>query len=288
MTLPATRLPPLGPFSFLDMLDRIERVACEQTEHQDVAIVDHEELGRVLFLDETMQSAAVDERRYHEFLIHPAVALQRNVSSVLVGGAGEGASLRELLRHESIQRIVAVDIDRRLVELAREHLPGWHEGAFDDPRVELRIESIIDTVAATPDCEHDLVVLDLTDPTQEDDDIAFLDDAFFEQLRRVLGPSGLLVMQFGELHAEVAHQTRAAADRLRRVFPWVDFGALSMASFGTTWSFAFAASTQRELVPVDLEDRQFDELELTSYDARSHEAFGELALGSRQGRFGLR
>jgi len=67
----ATRLPPLEPFAFLDMLLPVERVACEQTEYQEVAIVDHAELGRVLFLDSTLQSAEVDERRYHELsLIH--------------------------------------------------------------------------------------------------------------------------------------------------------------------------------------------------------------------------
>ena len=55
-------------------------------------------------------------------------------------GGGEGATLREILRYPSITRAVMVDIDGEVVELCKTHLPEMHQGAFDDPRTEVRHE----------------------------------------------------------------------------------------------------------------------------------------------------
>ena len=112
------------------------------------------------------------------------------VRRVLVGGAGEGATLRELCTFAEIEHILAIDIDGRLMAMVREHLGDWHQGAFDDPRVELRIESVVDTVRTSPDQRFDLAVLDLTDPEEGESDMAFLDAAFFRDLRRVLTRGG--------------------------------------------------------------------------------------------------
>ncbi len=238
-------LPPLRPFAFLDMHGPHRRVACEVSPWQSIAIVDHEELGRALFLDGALQSAALDEGRYHELLIHPAMKLHGAVRHVLVGGAGEGASLRELCRFPSVEQIVAVDIDARLVELVREHLGDWHAGAFDDPRVELRIESVVDTVARSPDAAFDLAVLDLTDPEEDEADMAFLDETFFADLRRVLRPDGVVAMQFGELHPDVEEERRAREARLKAIFPRVEVLGIELASLRTRWGVALATAVER-------------------------------------------
>ncbi|MFU1924427.1 hypothetical protein ACM6PT_45715, partial [Klebsiella pneumoniae] len=68
---------------------------------------------------------------------------------VLIIGGGEGATLREVLSHASVRRAVMVDLDRELVELCREHLFQWHQGAFDDPRLNLVIDDGMRFVATT-------------------------------------------------------------------------------------------------------------------------------------------
>ncbi len=274
MSLTRSDLPPLGPFDFLDMHDVERRVVCESTGLQDVAVVDLAHLGRTVFIDGVLQSAEIDEHRYHEFLVLPAMMVHGNVSRVLVGGAGEGASLRELLRHDP-EKIVAVDIDRRLVDIVREHLPTWHEGAFDDERVELAIESVCSTIARSEDAAFDLVILDLTDPGTGTRDHTLLTTSFFHSVKRVLGPRGLLMMQLGERHPDTWAETAAAADRLGRVFPWLEICALELESFGTTWCFALAGSCPRAYLPDDLERRLHPALaaQLREYDVESHRAF---------------
>jgi spermidine synthase len=108
-----------------------------RTAFQEVAILDTQEYGKMLVIDGRTQSAEEDEYIYHEALVHPAMLTHPEPRQVLIIGGGEGASLREVLRYRSVERVVMVDIDRELVELCQKWLPEWHQGAFQDPRVEL-------------------------------------------------------------------------------------------------------------------------------------------------------
>src|SRR5438105_11818183 len=97
----------------------------EQTDYQLVEIVDTISHGRALYLDNKIQSAELDEFMYHEALVHPAMILSGAPRNVFIAGGGEGATLREVLRHRTVQRAVMVDIDAEAVKACRAHLPAW-------------------------------------------------------------------------------------------------------------------------------------------------------------------
>ncbi|MGH9204623.1 MAG: methyltransferase domain-containing protein, partial [Vicinamibacterales bacterium] len=138
-------------------------IARTKTKFQDVAIQEFEHLGRVLILDGKIQSAEVDEYIYHELLVHPAMLAHPKPRRVLLCGGGEGAPLREILRHPSVESVVMVDIDAELVALCREHLPAWHAKAFDDRRVRVLHADARAFVERT-DERFDVIVNDITDP----------------------------------------------------------------------------------------------------------------------------
>ena len=113
----------------------VTRVLYEgRTRFQEVRIVETRPYGLALFLDGAPQSAVADEFVYHEALVHPALVAHPSPRRVLIAGGGEGATLREVLRHPTVEQATMVDIDGELVELARRHLEPMHRGAFDDPR----------------------------------------------------------------------------------------------------------------------------------------------------------
>ena len=93
-----------------------------------------------LFLDGDLQFASTDEHRYHEALVHPAVG--RAPRSVLVLGGGDGLAAREVLRHASVERVVEVELDPAVLELARTdpRMLAANDGALDDPRVEVVVD----------------------------------------------------------------------------------------------------------------------------------------------------
>ncbi|HUK99897.1 MAG TPA: spermidine synthase, partial [Nitrospirota bacterium] len=109
-----------------------------QTKYQRMEIMDCGSYGRCLVLDGKMQSTLTDEFIYHEALVHPALLTHPNPKRVFIVGGGEGATLREVLRHKSVEYCMMVDIDQEVVEKSKEFLPEWHQGAFDDPRTDLR------------------------------------------------------------------------------------------------------------------------------------------------------
>ena len=83
-----------------------------QSEFQRVQVVETADFGKTLVLDCKTQSAKNDEACYHESLVHPSMLLHPNPRHVYIGGGGEFATAREVLRHKSVEKCVMVDIDK--------------------------------------------------------------------------------------------------------------------------------------------------------------------------------
>src|SRR3989338_9191628 len=120
----------LSPFEgHMHGIDNI--VFYKQTQFQQIEILDTKSYGRCLVLDGKMQSSEVDEYIYHEALVHPAMLTHPHPEKVFIVGGGEGATLREILRHKSVKQVLMVDIDQEVVESCKLYLPQWSQGAFD-------------------------------------------------------------------------------------------------------------------------------------------------------------
>ncbi len=240
--------------------------------YQDAIVAETVAYGRVLFLDGLIQSAQADEAIYHEAMIHPAMMIHGGVRRVLVAGAGEGATLRELVRYPSVEKIVAVDLDRDVIELCKVHLPDWHQGAFDDPRVELRIEDVQDTLRDDSTGVFDLIVLDITDPVEDGPSVDLFTREFYQRVAEKLAPGGLIVLQGGELDPSGMETPRTVRSTLASVFPWVHYVQAFVPSFHCLWGFALAAPTPFELHPSDLDARleTLSDAPLRVYDAFQH------------------
>ena len=104
------------------------------------------EADRIVFLDGVLQSQRSGDAAYHEALVHPAMFAHDNPKRVAIIGGGEGATLREVLKHNTIEKVVMIEIDEMMVKISREYLPEWNdcsniegssETCFDDPRTEM-------------------------------------------------------------------------------------------------------------------------------------------------------
>ena len=160
-----------------------------RTRWQNVLIADTYNYDRVLMLDGAIQSAESDESLYHELLVQPAMLAHDEPRDVLIIGGGEGATLREVLSHASVRRAVMVDLDRELVELCREHLFQWHQGAFDDPRSELLTEDGRAYLERDPSL-YDVVIIDVVDMLDNGPAQALYTRQFYELLHSRLRPGG--------------------------------------------------------------------------------------------------
>ena len=96
--------------------------------------------------DGWVESTLFHEAAYHEALVHPALFAHANPKRVTIIGGGEGASLREVLKHKTVKEAVLLEIDEKIVNLSKEYMPEWSDCSdlngsaswcFDDPRTKL-------------------------------------------------------------------------------------------------------------------------------------------------------
>lgn len=231
-----------------------------QTPFQKVQVLEVAPFGRCLVLDGKTQSSECDEHIYHESLVHPVMLMHPQPRAVFIGGGGEGATLREVLAHRSVTRALMVDIDEQVVELCKRYLPKHHQGAFDDPRAQLRIGDARALLESAPE-KFDVIVLDLADPIEGGPAYKLYTQEFYRMARAKLNPSGLLVTQSGPAsplnHTEAFTVIRKTLDS---VFPRTYAYTAYVPSFMNPWGFTLAALDANTSLPAPGEiDRRIAE-----------------------------
>jgi spermidine synthase len=259
------------------ILFAVDRTVVKKTTAiQDVEIVETPSYGRMLVLDGLIQSAEDDEHAYHEALVHPGMVAHANPREVLIIGGGEGATLREVLRHRWVERVTMVDIDGELIAMAREHLDDWHRGSYDDPRVEVVIGDGRAFLEA-PGRSFDVVVCDITDFLDHGPALRLYTRQFYELVAARLNPGGVLIVQALETsicdpeeHAMLARTVGEAFNVVRSYLTFVP-------SFMYLWGFLTASQTvdPSTLSPDEVDARLAARLdsELRSYDGITHRGY---------------
>jgi spermidine synthase len=225
-----------------------------QTRFQALEIVDTVAYGRCLFLDEKIQSGQSDEFVYHEALVQPALVAHPAPRRVFIAGGGEGATLREVLRHPTVEEVVMVDIDAEAVAACRTYLADVHQGAFDAPRLRL-IHADARAALEHADDPFDVVVVDVTDPLAGGPSYRLFTREFYALARARLRSGGLIAVQAESGDVGVLEGHAAIVRTLGAIFPRVAGYRAHVPSFGETWGFAVAGTTT---LPADLSAEDVD------------------------------
>jgi spermidine synthase len=186
-----------------------------------------------------------------------------NRSEVLILGGGEGATLREVLRHPEVRRCTMVDIDGQVVELSKQYLPEWSAGAFDDPRARVIVGDALKFLAEDRD-RYGVIISDLTEPLEDSPSNPLFCDEVFRNIKARLDSGGIYVLQAStagfhnmSLHAKMARTLRA-------YYKYVTSFYTHVPAFDNDW--AFIACTDR----IDLRT-----LDSAAVDAYCSQLFGE-------------
>ena len=241
--------------------ERIERIHFSgRTPYQEVMVLDGAAFGRSLVLDGKTQSTEVDEFVYHEGLVHPAMISHHAPRSVFVAGGGEGATIREVLRHNTVECVVMVDIDSKVVELCREYLPNHHQGSFSDPRVKLVHDDALAYLESTSE-RFDVIIIDVPDPLEAGPAYLLFTREFYALVRNRLTDGGVMVSQSGPTGPSFYEQCfSVVANTVASVFPMVTLSETFVPSFGSTWGFVIGSLQYdpAKVSPEDVDDRIAD------------------------------
>jgi len=217
-----------------------------KTKYQFIECFYNQFLGKVLFLDKKIQSAQIDEYIYHESLVHPALFTHPAPRKVLVLGGGEGATIREVLKHSTVEKVTMVDIDKDLVKVCQKYLPEWSEGAFSNSKTDLIFGDARRFIEETQE-RFDVIISDLTEPVEEGPSVHLFTNEFFKEVYKALKVDGLFVLQAGSTDTFYNQFFCSLAKTLEKIFPFVLPYWTFVLSFGMPWGFVLASKKENPL-----------------------------------------
>jgi spermidine synthase len=211
--------------------------------------------GKILFLDGELQSAESDEFIYHEALVQPAMAVHPHPEKVLILGAGEGATIRQVLSHRSVRQVVAVDIDSVVIEACRKYLPEWSQGAFDDPRCRIVYGDAREYLESTQDT-FDIIIGDLPEFHRDSRAKKMATVEFYKTVKDHLAAPGVFTVQTGSGDLGQAEVHALLMNTASQVFPVTrSYLAYIPSCFGP-WSFIVASNGPD---PLDFSSEEIDD-----------------------------
>lgn len=187
-----------------------------ESEYQRIDIFESKEFGRILTLDGYLMVTEKDEYIYHEMITHIPMAVNPDITNVLVIGAGDGGTVRELARYNHIKNIDMVEIDEMVVEICREYMPQT-ACRLTDPRVHIFYQDGLRFVRSKEN-EYDLIIVDSTDPFGVGEGL--FTKEFYGNCFKALKDDGILVNQHeSTFYTSYANSMKRAHSRIKSTFP---------------------------------------------------------------------
>ncbi|MCY6372042.1 polyamine aminopropyltransferase [Clostridium ganghwense] len=240
----------------------------EKSEFQQVDVFDTEEFGRLLTIDGLVMVTQKDEFIYHDMITHVAMATNTDIKNVLVIGAGDGGTVRELTRYNTIEKIDMVEIDELVVKASKEYLP-FTASKLDDPRVNLYFEDGIKFVEGKENL-YDLIIVDSTDPIGPGEGLFTTE--FYTNCYNALTEKGILVNQNESPYYENnAREMKRAHSKIKKIFPIAEAYQYHMPTYPSGhWLFGFASKALHPIKNLNAEKWNSLGLKTKYYNTEIH------------------
>ena len=239
-----------------------------QSDFQRIEIFSTPEFGDILVLDDRIMLTQKDEFIYHEMISHVPMAVNPDIKNVLVIGAGDGGTVRELTKYKSIEKIDMVEIDRMVVDACKEFLPTV-ASKLNDSRVRIFIDDGLRFVR-TVENKYDLIIVDSTDPFGPGEGLFTAE--FYGNCYKALTSDGILVNQHeSPFYNTYAKSMKQAHKKILQFFPVVKVYQAHIPTYPSGhWLFGFAS---KKFHPInDLDEGKWNRLGIDTnyYNTRLH------------------
>jgi spermidine synthase len=223
-----------------------------KSKYQDIKIFQNKFLGRVLALDDIIQTTEKDEFVYHEMLSHLPIFTHPSPKSVLVIGGGDGGIIEEVLKHNTIDEVVLVEIDEMVIELSQKYLKSICNNAFYDTRLELIIGDGAEYISNT-DKRFDIVIVDSPDPVGSAE--ALFTKEFYENVKNVLKDDGIMARQTGSSFYQIDELVQNY-QLTKKIYPETKLFFAGIPTYiGGLFSFVISSKSKLSLNPEEITKR---------------------------------
>lgn len=220
----------------------------EQSPFQKVEILDSDSaLGKILTLDDLMMTTEGDEHFYHEMISHIPMMNHKAPKSVLVIGGGDGGTVREVLKHDTVEKVVLCEIDGMVIDVCKKHLPTI-AGELDNPKVEVLVEDAIEYIK-NKENEFDIVLIDSTDPMGPGEGL--FTEEFYTNVKKSLRKGGIVAAQ-SESPVVNKEEIKKMYTLLKKVFQITSTFTSPIPTYpGGYWAWAFCSEEVEPLSYID-------------------------------------
>lgn len=261
------------------------RLLKKQSQLQNIEVFDTKKYGKMLIQDGKVQMTERDQFVYHELMVHVPFLTHASPKRVLIVSGGNGGVVREVLKHESVEKVVLLEADPAVIETSKEFFPEI-ASALEDSRVEVRIEDGTQYVKEAAQESFDIIFIDSVNVT-------FFDDAFSRNCQRILSENGLLIAQ----SASASGAPNEFKDIYKKYYSLFGNEKVHCFSFEApcrstgTWNFSYCS--KGSVHPLkDLNEKRADNFSLTQdlkyYNPEMHKAVFAVPNYVRDMLFGLK
>lgn len=237
----------------------------EQTKFQKLNIVETEEWGNMLLLDDMVMTSERDEFVYHEMVAHVPLFTHPNPEYVLVVGGGDGGVIREVLKHPSIKKATLVDIDGKVIEYSKQFLPSI-AGQLEDERVDVQVGDGFMHIAQSEN-QYDVIMVDSTEPVGPA--VNLFTKGFYTGISKALKEDGLFVAQSDNPWFKADLIAKVQSD-VKEVFPITRLYTANIPTYPSgLWCFTMGS---KKYNPLTVNEERFHDIETKYYTKELHKA----------------
>jgi spermidine synthase len=235
----------------------------EQTEYQNLDMVETEEFGNMLVLDGMVMTTQKDEFVYHEMVAHVPLFTHPNPQNVLVVGGGDGGVIREVLKHPSVDKATLVEIDGKVIEYSKKYLPEI-AGELENDRVEVKVDDGFMHIAESEGI-YDVIMVDSTEPVGPAANL--FTKGFYAGISKALKEDGIFVAQTDNPWFK-ADLIRSVYKDVKEIFPITRLYNANIPTYPSgLWTFTIGS---KKYDPLEVSEERFIEIDTKYYTKELH------------------
>ncbi|MBD7937668.1 polyamine aminopropyltransferase [Cytobacillus sp. Sa5YUA1] len=237
----------------------------EKTEYQQLDMLETEQFGNMLLLDNMVMTTEKDEFVYHEMIAHVPLFTHPSPKKVLIVGGGDGGTVREVLKHSSVEKVTQVEIDNKVVEYSKKHLPHI-SSSFGDSRTELIIGDGFDHIIKSNN-KYDVILVDSTEPVGPA--AGLFTKGFYAGIAKALKEDGIFVAQTDNPWFK-AELIRNAIRDTKEIFPIARLYTCNIPTYPSgMWTFTIGS---KKYDPLDVDPNRISDINGQYYTPELHQA----------------
>ncbi len=251
------------PYAPIEYCYEVENILYKgKSKFQEIMVIENTHFGKMLILDGVVQITEKDEFFYHEMLTHVVMHAHPDPKKVIVIGGGDGGTVREVLKHKTVEKVYFIEIDEEVINVSKRFFPTV-ACDIDNARVEIKN---MDGAEFVKRCRADIdaVIVDSTDIVGFA--TSLFTKEFFTSIKNCLSENGLYVTLSESLHfhKDIVIEVQ---ETMKSVFPVVDLYTAPIATYaGNWWTFSVASKC-----PSPREMRRKFEIKTKYYSDEIHQ-----------------